>query len=142
MFSMTTKLRGLGRLQPLLRIEMKHFLSNSTPEEVPRHASSHAFQQFDIMSIGSGGSAAQRFRGLPSTMFNLGGENWIFDVGEGTLRQLSQKFGQSVMDTTRIFISKFDNVFPYYYFICYMWSATSGCTIFLSIICYLLSVIS
>jgi hypothetical protein len=70
-------------------------------------ASPHAFQMFDVMSVGSGGSAAQRFRGLPSTMVNLGGENWVFDVGEGTLRQLVQKYGQSVLDTTRIFISTF-----------------------------------
>lgn len=117
MFSVTTTFRQrFIRLKPTAFSSActLRFFSNSgrnknkrDETDADKRPSSHAFQQFDIMSVGAGGSAAQRFRGLPSTMLNLGGENWIFDVGEGTLRQLVQKYGHSVMDTTRVFISKF-----------------------------------
>ena len=70
-----------------------------------RSVTGHAFQQFDLMFVGSGGSSPQRYRGLPSSMLMLGGENWIFDVGEGTMRQLSHKYGQSSMTTTKVFIT-------------------------------------
>lgn len=111
MFSLTCKLRlcaGLSQLpsQTSRWAMARAPLSSEANTDSTRSRLSHAFQQFDVMSVGSGGSAAQRFRGLPSTIVNLGGENWIFDAGEGTLRQLVQKFGQSVTDTTRVFISK------------------------------------
>jgi len=66
----------------------------------------HAYGQFDLVVIGSGGSAPQRYRGLPSSALRLGGENWIFDCGEGSMRQMSTIPGLTSMDTTKVFISK------------------------------------
>lgn len=83
----------------------KHLLHFSTNAKSGVKTTSHAYPIFDITSIGSGGSAPQRYRGLPSTLLSLGGENWVFDAGEGTLRQMAQKHGASSIETSRIFIT-------------------------------------
>ena len=63
----------------------------------------HAFQAFDILFLGSGGSNPSRARGMPCVMLDLGGEMWMFDVGEGSVRQSINV--RTCMDATRIFIT-------------------------------------
>ena len=63
-----------------------------------------SFHVFDLMFLGSGGSSPSRFRGAPCSLLSLGGENFLFDAGEGSLRQLINA-PYSVAETSRIFIT-------------------------------------
>ena len=65
---------------------------------------SRSFDVFDLMFLGSGGSSPSRFRGAPCSLLSLGGENFMFDAGEGSLRQLINA-PYSSAETSRIFIT-------------------------------------
>ena len=74
------------------------------PSTVPtKKVQPHAFQAFDIVFLGSGGSNPSRARGLPCMLLDLGGELWMFDAGEGSVRQSINI--RTCMDATRIFIT-------------------------------------
>lgn len=77
--------------------------SLSTPT-IKQKVQPHAFQSFDITFLGTGGSNPSRARGMPSSLLDLGGEVWMFDAGEGTVRQ-SVYVRTCIMDTTRVFIT-------------------------------------
>lgn len=47
----------------------------------------HCFPSFNLMFIGTGASPPTKLRGSPSTILHLGSENFLFDAGEGTMRQ-------------------------------------------------------
>lgn len=61
-------------------------------------------QEFELLFLGTGASNPSLQRNFPCTALYLGGENFLFDVGEGTLRQ-SISSCRHLSDTTRIFIT-------------------------------------
>ena len=77
--------------------------SLSSSASITKKVQPHAFQSFDLIFLGTGGSNPSRGRGMPSTLLDLGGELWMFDVGEGTVRQ--SVFVRTCMDTSRVFIT-------------------------------------
>lgn len=77
--------------------------SSSSSSSISKKVQPHAFQSFDLIFLGTGGSNPSRGRGMPSTLLDLGGELWMFDVGEGTVRQ--SVFVRTCMDTSRVFIT-------------------------------------
>ena len=54
--------------------------------------SAHAFPEFKLTFIGTGGSNPSRFRGSSCTVLDLGGESWVFDAGEGSMPRMPGKF--------------------------------------------------
>ena len=64
----------------------------------------NGFHMFDLAFIGSGGSSPSRSRGAPCSILDLGGENYMFDAGEGSLRQIIGT-PHSVLETSSIFIT-------------------------------------
>jgi ribonuclease Z len=64
----------------------------------------NGFHMFDLAFIGSGGSSPSRSRGAPCSILDLGGENYMFDAGEGSLRQIIGT-PHSVLETSAIFIT-------------------------------------
>jgi ribonuclease Z len=59
----------------------------------------------DVMFIGTAGSAPTRGRGLPATLVRRGGDQLLFDCGEGTQRQLLRSIG--LVDLEEIFLTHF-----------------------------------
>ncbi|HEY1688354.1 MAG TPA: ribonuclease Z [Solirubrobacteraceae bacterium] len=58
-----------------------------------------------IFFVGTGGSTPSARRGLPATLIRRGGEQLLFDCGEGTQRQLVRSVGLGDLDC--IFITHF-----------------------------------
>ena len=65
--------------------------------------SAHAFPEFKLTFLGTGGSNPSRFRGSSCTVLNLGGESWVFDAGEGSMPRMPGN--ASIAETSRIFIT-------------------------------------
>jgi ribonuclease Z len=59
----------------------------------------------DVMFIGTAGSAPTRGRGLPATLVRRGGDQILFDCGEGTQRQLLRSIG--LADLEEVFLTHF-----------------------------------
>ena len=73
-------------------------------KEPKRQIIPNGFHMFDLAFIGSGGSSPSRSRGAPCSILDLGGENYMFDAGEGSLRQIIGT-PHSVLETSSIFIT-------------------------------------
>ena len=65
----------------------------------------HSLPNFELLFLGSGGSNPSRFKNTSCSMLNIGGENFLFDAGEGSLRQTIRAYTHSIMTTSRIFIT-------------------------------------
>lgn len=74
-------------------------------DTVERKLASHNFNVFQLSFLGTGARGASKFRNYNSIMLDLGEQNWLFDAGEGTLRQTIRNEKKSVVNTSRIFIS-------------------------------------
>ncbi|MBA3420823.1 MAG: ribonuclease Z [Thermoleophilaceae bacterium] len=61
--------------------------------------------EIEVLFLGTAGSAPTRGRGLPSTLVRCGGEQLLFDCGEGTQRQLLRSGGLVALDA--VFITHF-----------------------------------
>lgn len=102
-------LKGLRRIH-LPRCRQSPFLTINRPRSGYRQADEssdimpRSFHVFDLMFLGSGGSSPSRFRGSPCSLLSLGGDNFMFDAGEGSLRQLINA-PYSAAETSRIFIT-------------------------------------
>jgi ribonuclease Z len=59
----------------------------------------------DVMFIGTAASTPTRGRGLPATLVRRGGDQLLFDCGEGTQRQLLRSIG--LADLEEIFLTHF-----------------------------------
>jgi ribonuclease Z len=59
--------------------------------------------EIDVLFLGTAGSAPTRARGLPAVLIRCGGEQLLFDCGEGTQRQLLRAGGLAAVDA--VFIS-------------------------------------
>ena len=95
-----TMLAGSRGPRAVLRAPHRRIQAQSNQSEImPR-----SFHVFDLMFLGSGGSSPSRFRGAPCSLLSLGGENFMFDAGEGSLRQLINA-PYSAAETSRIFIT-------------------------------------
>jgi ribonuclease Z len=60
---------------------------------------------FEVLFVGTAGSAPTARRSLPATLVRRGGERILFDCGEGTQRQLLYSVG--LVDLDEVFISHF-----------------------------------
>lgn len=60
---------------------------------------------FDVLFLGTAGSAPSARRALPATLVRRGGDRLLFDCGEGTQRQLLRSIG--LVDLEEIFLTHF-----------------------------------
>ena len=58
--------------------------------------------EIDVLFLGTAGSAPTRARGLPAVLVRCGGEQLLFDCGEGTQRQLLRSGGLAAIDAVFI----------------------------------------
>jgi ribonuclease Z len=54
--------------------------------------------EIEVLFLGTAGSAPTRARGLPATLVRCGGDQLLFDCGEGTQRQLLRAGGLAAVD--------------------------------------------
>ncbi len=72
--------RGTEHIQPYLRT----CLAGDFPEDETSRSA-----EFTIAFLGTGGGSPRRHRNSSCTALRLGGQTYLFDVGEGTQRQLA-----------------------------------------------------
>jgi ribonuclease Z len=60
---------------------------------------------FDVLFVGTAGSAPSARRGLPATLVRRGGDRLLFDCGEGTQRQLVRSIG--LIELEEVFLTHF-----------------------------------
>jgi ribonuclease Z len=60
---------------------------------------------FDVLFLGTAGSAPTAQRGLPATLVRRGGDRLLFDCGEGTQRQLVRSTG--LLELEEVFLTHF-----------------------------------
>ena len=66
----------------------------------------HVLPHFELMFLGTGGSNPSRFKNPSCAMLNLGRQkNFLFDAGEGALRQATRTPMFSMTDVSNIFIT-------------------------------------
>ena len=75
------------RSRKLLNINNIKYASNRHSSNSSNDLQLHCFPSFNLMFIGTGASPPTKLRGSPSTVLHLGSENFLFDAGEGTMRQ-------------------------------------------------------
>jgi ribonuclease Z len=59
----------------------------------------------DVLFVGTAGAAPSARRGLPATVIRRGGDQLLFDCGEGTQRQLMRSIG--LLDFEELFLTHF-----------------------------------
>lgn len=65
----------------------------------------HQLPNFELLFLGSGASSPNRFKCPACGLLDIGKESFLFDAGEGALRQSIKTYNVTMMSVTRIFIT-------------------------------------
>lgn len=99
-------MNGLIRMPRLLVTGSSPLWSRSlSSQPIVRPTTAHFLSNFELLFLGTGSSSPSRARSSPSTLLHFGGNAWLFDAGEGTMRQLLRTELTTHTDISKMFIT-------------------------------------